>query len=292
MEPVNIEVRVRNLLKDLPLTLPAALNPEYGHLTIYIRQPDGRILEFTPILYKEGSAGTRTLEPQGTAVTGADRYSENLLVSYDRHGFHFTSPGIYLLRAVYHGMHDLLIPSNVHQIQIGHPVSKEAERTAQDFFTYEVGMSLYLGGSQSPFLAKGMDVLEEMADRHKNSMAGIKAAITVANSVAKPFFRIQNNIMTKTHSPDPRRTLALTQPALKMFQKAKGTEARALNIGYHQLVRQRASSLVQLGQVDDAQQELRQLHDDLATRSVNQSVLNEIAAFQAAIKAKVDLVTQ
>ena len=285
MEMVTAEIRLRNLLPDLPLTLPTALNPEYGQVTIYIRRPDGQILEFLPILKKQGFASEQTLHAQNTPISGADRHSENVLLSYDRQGFHFSTPGIYLVRAVYHGMDEMLIPSNVHQIQIGYPFSKEADRATQDFFAYEVGMSLYLGGSQSPFLAKGMRVLEELADRQRKSMVGIKAAITVANSAAKPFFRIQGNAMTKTHRPDYQRTLRLTQPALKHFQRVKGVQAKALNIEYHNLVRQRAQSLVQLGEVAVAQNELTLLQRDLNARAVDQVVLDEIQAYKAAIGA-------
>ena len=74
---------------------------------------------------------------------------------------------------------------------------------AQDFFSDAVGLGLYLQGSQSPFLSKGMGTIEEVADRFKDTVLGAKLALTLANSVAEPFFRIPNP--TSPNSPRPQR---------------------------------------------------------------------------------------
>jgi hypothetical protein len=277
MEEVSLEFRIRNLL-EAPLDLDTRLSPEYGGVAVYIRQPDGPIVEYHPILCKLATPDVRTVQPPNQAVEGEDRYSEEVFLSYGKDGFLFAKPGEYHVRAVYQGAGDLLIPSNVHRLWIGYPRSTEEERLASDFFTYGVGMSLYLGGSRSPFLSQGMDLLEEIADRYKDRLFGAKAATTVAASEARPFFHLQDGVMTKIHDADPERALVLTEPAVALYRRE---EERALNIPYRRLVDSRVKSLEALGENDKAKEELATLHDDLEGRGVNEVVLADIKADQA-----------
>lgn len=151
---------------------------------------------------------------------------------------------------------------------------------AQDFFTYQVGMKFYLNGSLSPFLSKGKDMLEEVADRYKDSMLGARAATVLANAVGRPFFRIENNVITKTHKPDPQAALALTKPVLDMYQEKKSP---ALNLDYRQLVCQRAECMKASGEHDEAIGELTTLISDLKACGVNQPVLDEIEKYERSI---------
>jgi len=280
MEPVSIEVRIRNLFEDLPFDLDTQLNPEYGGVTVYIRRPNGRIVEYDPIMCKLATPAIQTVQPPSQATEGEDRYSAEVFLSYGRYGFYFDEPGEYLVRAVYQGAGDLLVTSNVHRVRVGYPPSADEERLAQDFFTYEVGMSLYLGGSRSPFLSQGMDLLEDMADRYKDTLRGAKAATTVASSVARPFFHLQDGVMTKTHDAEPEKALALTEPAVELYKRE---EAKSLNITYHRLVNSRVKSLEALGENDRAKKELAALHDDLEGRGVNEVVLEDIKAYQESL---------
>ncbi len=277
MEPVVIELRLRNLLDDLPLDLDTRLAPEDGGVIIYIRRPDGRIVEYAPILCKLGSPRVQTLKPRTRGVQGEDRYSEEVFLSYGTYGFYFDEPGEYDVRAVYQGGGDVWIPSNLHRVRVGLPASKEDDRMAQDFFTYQVGMSLYLNGSRSPFLSKGMELLESIAERQKDTLLGAKAATTLAACAARPFFRIQEHALTKTHSADPEKALALTAPALALYKRER---VRSLNMAYHQLVRSRTGYLVTVGQNAEAKKELGALRKDLAARGVNDPVLHGIKSYE------------
>ena len=78
----------------------------------------------------------------------------------------------------------------MHRIRIGAPVSAEWTRWRRTSSPTRSGSALYLQGSQSPYLSKGMGVIEKVADRCKDTVLGAKLALTLANSVAKPFFRI------------------------------------------------------------------------------------------------------
>lgn len=278
MEPVTIELRLRNLLPDIPLDLDTNLHPEYGGVIVYIRRPDGRILEYAPILCKLAVPQIRTLKPAATAVKGEDRFSEEIFLSYGSYGFYFDEPGDYLVRAVYQGAGEVLIPSNLHRLRIGRPPTKEEDRLAQDFFTYQVGMSLFLNGSRSRFLAKGMDLLENLVDRYKDTFLGAKVATALIKSVARPFFQIdKKQVLTKTYAGDPEKALSFSAAAQGVFHKEK---VKALNLVYHKLVRDRADCLAELGQPEKAKKEVATLRKNLAARGVNEPVLNDIKVYE------------
>lgn len=283
MEPVEIELRLRNLLHDLPLTLDTHLNPEFGGVLIIIRRPDGNTLEFAPIMCKLAIPEWKTLQPVSPSMEGADRYSELVPLSYGTYGFYFNQPGEYLVRAVYQGAGDVLITSNLHRIRIGTPMSKEEDRLAQDMFSHAVGLSMYLNGSRSPFLTKGMDVLQEVAERRAETALGIRAARIVAHSYSRPFYRIedvQNPTLVRAFDAEPEKALALTASALKYYH---AHPSKDLNIAYHALVKSRSSLLVATDQKAAAKKEVTTLIKDLGNRDVNQVVLDDIKAFQESI---------
>ena len=279
LEPVAVELRLRNLLPDLPLELDTRLHPDFGVVAVFVRRPDGRVVEYLPIACKLGTPETRVLHPQGGAE-GEDRYSERVLLSFGRRGFYFDEPGEYLVRAIYQGTGDALIPSNVHRIHVGPPTTRDEDELAARFFTPEVGMALYLGGSASPFLERGMEVLEELADRYSETEVGAKTAEVVAQGVGRPFFRIEDNQLTETHAGDPQRAVDLTTPAREFFRR---DQRRELNLDYHRLARQRSEYLTTMGETEQAKEELSELREDLAARDVNEPVLEEIRAYEESL---------
>jgi hypothetical protein len=287
MEPVKIEVRLRNLLRTVDLNVDTLLPPEFGGLVLFIRRPDGRIVEYSPITCKLAESAIRTLKAAEGSVAGEDRYSEQLDLTYGRYGFYFDEPGEYLVRAIYQGAGDLLIPSNTLRLRVGHPMSPEVDRLAQDFFVYEVGMNLYLRGSQSPHLQRGFELLRDMAERHSGSVMGAELARTIMRAVAEPFFRVEKGtnardsrvaVVKQSKSSDPDAALAFTEPALKVF---RSHDEKALNLPYSELVRQRAICRATIGDTAGARTELETLRNDLAARGVNPPVLAGIDRYAA-----------
>jgi hypothetical protein len=275
MEPVLIELRIRNT-SDLPLELDTRLHPEFGGVTVYIRRPDGRILTYAPIMCKLATSDLKVLKPQPEAVQGEDRHSQNILLSYGSYGFYFDEPGEYLVRAVYQGAGDVLIPSNVHRVRIGHPLSPDEERSAQDFFSHETGLALYLNGSDSPFLAKGMQTLETMADRYQKTPLGGHLSLVLAQNLARPFHRIEEEKRVEVRPAKPEEALKLSAQAV---EQQKRDDTTFQNITYHRLLRTRADLMADMGEKTEAKQELRKLIRYLEKRGVNQPVLEEIETY-------------
>jgi hypothetical protein len=279
MEPVSIELRLRNL-SDTPVEIDARLASEFGNVAIFIRRPDGRIVMHGPIMCQLGDPIRRKLEPlrDDGSNEGRDRYSELVPLAYGSAGFSFDQPGDYQIRAVYDAL-GITVSSNTLKLRVGRPMSRDEDRFAADFFSHQVGMSLYLGGSQSPFLATGMDVLHQTVDQFKETPVALKAARILAKSVGRSFHRRADDRrkLVCTHQADPAEALKLTAPALDFYQK---TPRKSLNLAYHQLVRERAGYLSQQGDLDVARNELRALYKNLEGRSVHPPVLASIKAYE------------
>jgi hypothetical protein len=280
LELVSIEVRARNLL-PIPVSVSATLHPEHGSVTVFVRRPDGRIVEYMPISCKLAQDPSITLSPVG-AEDASDRHSRTVFVSYGRYGFYFDEPGQYYVRAVYHGPGNMLIPSNVQRLRVGHPKSEEADRRAQDFFSYEAGASLYLGGSRSQFLSSGMDALMGMIEEQGATMAAAKTAARIARGVGLPFYDLYSDakeaspgaVLLRASSGEAEQALRLTDLAVEMFL---GHPSPRLNIVLERVVRTRADLLLLLGEPERAQAEMMELASNLAKGGVKPSVITRIA---------------
>lgn len=271
MEPVHIELRLRNLLTDLPISIDRRLGPEFGTTILLIQKPDGSIVTYDPIMCAVGEPDSLTLQP-ASAGEGEDRYSREIFLTYGADGFYFAHPGEYGIRAIYQGAGDILITSQAHRVRIGTP-SAEADCFAQDFFSDDVGLVLYLKGSRSPYLEAGTTVLEEAVERFSGTMLGAKVADTLANGLARPFFRVEDPAapkLVKTARADPAAAIAITDPALELV---RGSERKESNLLYGRLVRRRAEYHQQTGDPENAKAELRTLQRELAERGANAAVV-------------------
>jgi hypothetical protein len=281
MEPVLLEVRLRNLLTEVPVVVDKRLAPEYGGVIVYIQGPDDHIEKYEPVVCAVGTRESVTLAPSKPGQQGDDRFSRDVFITYGASGFHFDRPGEYRIRAVYQGHGDFLVTSNTLRIRIGAPISQEANRLAQDYFSDRVGLSLYLQGSPSPFLRKGVDVLKDLADRYKNSLLGANTAIALAQGVSSPFFRVagpENGTgpqkMVMAAQADPKEALKLTDMPLKLLRER---DDKLLNLAYARVVRRRAEYHKAAGTPGKAKSELSELQKHLAARGANPPVIKSYA---------------
>ena len=276
LEPVSIELRLRNLLNDIPMEIDSRMDPAYGAVAIAITAPSGQTVEFEPVAHMLGEAERVTLKPANSPA-GEERLSQEVPLTYGKRGHYFTEPGTYYVRAIYKGFGDTLIPSAAHRIRVGIPMSKDEERLANDFFAHDAGLCLTLGGSRSPHLDSGMKVLEDIATRYKDNIVGAKVASILAQGVSRPFFRVDEKDRTvkETAKADPARALALTSNAIKLLK----TDETA-NIAYSELVCHRAALLSGQDKADTARKELSALRKDLQLRDVKKPVLDDIASFE------------
>lgn len=288
MEPVNIELRLRNLMPDMPIGINARLEPEHGGVAVLIQGPDGRVRVFEPVMCKLAAPRVHLLEVADPDDTGKDRLSVEAQISYGKDGFYFIQPGEYLVRAIYRGPGDFSVPSNLMRIRVGVPASREEDRTAQDFFSHGVGMSLFLNGSQSPFLKKGMDVLRDVKERFPNKPLAVHAASALAAAAARPFYRLERPSPTtrerrklvRTHAPAPQQAFELTVAASNVLAQSSD---RDVNLSDRKLALQRARYLVAMNEPGQAKELLETARVRLATRGVKAAARERMAQIDSAI---------
>jgi hypothetical protein len=283
MEPVLLEVRLRNLLTNAPVVVEKRLAPEYGGVIVHIQKPDDRVVKYDPVVCAVGSPKSVTLAPSTANQQGEDRFSRDIFLTYGASGFYFDQPGEYRIRAIYQGHGDLLVTSNTLRIRIGTPVSQEANRLAQDYFSDQVGLGLYLQGSRSPFLKKGVEFLHDLTDRYKDSLLGANTAIALAQGISRPFFRVadpQSQKMVMTAKADPKEALKLTDIPLKVLRERRD---KLLNLAYARVVRRRAEYHEAAGTPGKAKNELSALQRDLADRGANATVIKSYAALEESV---------
>lgn len=270
MEPIEIELRLRNLM-DLPVNVDTLLNPEFDRVIIHILDPNGNLVQYTPTIIKESEPRMTTLHPLNSKTDGKDRFSENIVITYGKYGFYFSHPGEYLIKATYSGYNNEITSSNVLRIRIGNPLSYDEDKIAYNFFSPNVGMNLYLKGSQSPFLAEGKKVLEQITNMELENARNAKISYVLASAEIRPFFRIIDKKLVQVHKPNYEKTLRITEPAVHYYSKVK---EKPLNIQYRNVAYTRVNALLAMNKKDKAKEELTKLEKNLV--DINESVVNEI----------------
>jgi hypothetical protein len=272
MGPVKIELRLRNRQEGCRQEA-ADLQPEGRRVRIYIRKPDGRVIEYRPLLHAVRDEPRLDLAPEGR-TDGRDRYSEEVDLTFGAGGFYFSAPGEYLVKAIYRTDGGGVIGSNWERLRVGYPWSKEFDRLAQDFFAPEVGRCLYLRGSQAPYLRKhGFDVLQEMAWRTVGTPMGADLALSIVDGVRRSFDNVEQRTVKRIKEPDPFGALDLTEAAVRLLESSTDKQ---VNLRHARLVGTRNACREETGDRRSAVAELITLHDRLRARGAHDSVLSEI----------------
>lgn len=153
-EPVTVEIKLKNQTQE-PVEVPAMLNPEFGLLELYIRDPKGRVQPYRPLFKLCGEARTTTLDP------GQSLY-ESVFIAYGAGGFYFEEPGEYQIWAVY-GAGERRLRSNALRVRVAFPQAPGEEEMALLTFGQEQGHVLYMRGARH--LASANDELREVTER-------------------------------------------------------------------------------------------------------------------------------
>lgn len=277
LEPVEIELRLRNLLDNYPLQIDTNLALDYGTVTLYIRRPDGRILEFAPVTCRVAEpAGKLLASSNEGAESGENRHSTLLQLTYGSPGFYFDHPGEYQLRAVYNGLGDIAIPSNMIRLRVGSP-TKERDIFAQDFFEHKVGLNLAFNGSASPYLRKGLDVIRTACEQYADTALGAKMAVVAANALGRPFYRVENDKLTQSHKPDFATAISLSERAVNTWKSSAAAQPEvASNLLLQRAASAKADLLARSGRVAQGRSELMTLSKDLLGRGVPSAAVRGI----------------
>jgi hypothetical protein len=170
-EPVVLSLAVVND-GPLPIAVPRDLSPEAGRVHVYLKRPDGQIVEHRPPVY-------RLLAPEDVVMLApGERNDTPLQLSFSATGPEFVNPGQYRVRALLTPDGDAMLPSNDLRIRVAHPTTRAVEELTELVTRPEVAKFLYFGGSaRRPELA---DDLTEIAERFEEASPATVAHLRAA----------------------------------------------------------------------------------------------------------------
>ena len=151
---MSVELKLKNQTQA-PMVVPDMLNPEFGLLELFIRDPRGQVRPYRPLFKSCSQARMVELPPGG-------KLFESVFLAYGRDGFYFEEPGEYQIWAVY-GAGGLRLRSNALRIRVAFPQSPEDEEMALWTFGQDQGHVLYMRGAGH--LQAANDQLRQVTER-------------------------------------------------------------------------------------------------------------------------------
>ena len=161
--------------------VPQRLRPRNGNVEIAIRQPSGRVLVYKPLLHQCALDDIVVLDADTPGIT------ETGFVHYGKDGFYFETPGNYRLRARVVALDGSVVLSNVLDLRIQSPVTREDDEAATLMFGDEQGTLMYLMGSDFEELKAGNEALREVQERFPNHPLAAVAKLVQGVNDAREF---------------------------------------------------------------------------------------------------------
>lgn len=181
-QPVLLTVALKNESSQTIKVPKFMLDPKSGFLQVEIQRQSGtssphtrdesshHTHEFHPIVHR--CYDIASVDP--VALPPGKTLSDNLNLTFGSAGFSFAEPGFYRVRATFIwqvGVRDYrTIHSEWLSIQVLAPSSKEEERDLAEFFRWDVGFYLALGGSD--ILDQAEQTLLNIVDRRQQRLGG------------------------------------------------------------------------------------------------------------------------
>jgi hypothetical protein len=161
--------------------VPQRLRPRNGNVEIAIRQPSGRVLVYKPLLHQCALDDIVILDADTPGIT------ETAFVHYGKDGFYFDNPGSYRLRARTVAADGSIVLSNLLDVRVQSPVTREDDEAAELMFGDEQGMLMYLMGSDFEQLEAGNDALRELQERYSDHPLAAVARLVQGVNAAREF---------------------------------------------------------------------------------------------------------
>jgi hypothetical protein len=223
-EPVTVEIKLKNQ-GPAPTKVPDMLNPEFGLLDLFIRDPRGHVRPYRPLFKLCGEARTVELAP-------GDKLYESVFLAFGAGGFYFEEPGEYQLWAVY-GAGGLRLRSNALRIRVAFPQSPEDEKMALWTFGHEQGHVLYMNGAEH--LKGGNDQLREVTERFPTTHLSRYIHYCFGNSKAREFKNAITGEVRKPKLEEAAKELETASTFLRATQRSaldNITHGRAVDLLY------------------------------------------------------------
>jgi hypothetical protein len=157
--------------------VPQRLRPRNGNVEIAIRQPSGRVVVYKPLIHQCAIDDFVVLDADTPGI------KETAFIHYGQDGFYFDTPGFYRLRARTVAADGSVVLSNLCDVRVQSPVTREDEEAAGLVFGDEQGTLMYLMGSDFDGLSSGNEALTEVQERYpKHPLAAVAKLVRGVNA--------------------------------------------------------------------------------------------------------------
>lgn len=182
-EPVVVEIKLSTT--DLRgKQVSPAIHPKEGLIKIGIRKPNGQITVYEPLIDHCAEGEFVTLDAASPSI------ATSAYIGYGAHGFYFDQAGTYQLRAIYHALDGSLVYSNPISFRVGHPVTANEEAIAEAYLNDETGVLFTVLGSDSEYLRRGNEALDEVIEKYGKHPLAIYAELVKGMGAAREFKRL------------------------------------------------------------------------------------------------------
>jgi hypothetical protein len=269
-EPITVELKLKNQT-EAPMIVPDMLNPEFGLLELFIRDPKGQVRPYRPLFKLCGEARTKELPP-------GEKLYESVFIAYGASGFYFEEPGEYQIWAVY-GAGGLRLRSNALRIRVAYPATPEHEDMALWTFGREQGHVLYMRGAEH--LKSGNDQLREVTEKYPSTRLSRYIHLCFGNSKAREF----KDVVSGQVRP---RQLQAAAEELETASKFLGrTKKSALdNITHGRAVDLLYDVYREMDEPDEAEKVLAKTTRYFTRMEVKQSVIDDLQSRIDVLKSK------
>lgn len=181
MEPVMMEVQLHNLTSEVQEVEKNALvnSPK---LIVHVRRNGKERILHRNFIYDCFQSNKIKLSPMGTSHD-LDKLKAPFFLSASKEGWIVTDPGVYEVQARYY-LKEGFLESNILKFEVGESVG-EMEKWSSKYFTDRIGRIMAFDGTI--YHKDENDVLMEIVNRFKNSMAAVHSKITLSMPYAQDF---------------------------------------------------------------------------------------------------------
>jgi len=177
--------------------VPQRLRPRNGNVEIAIRQPAGRVLVYKPLLHQCAVDDMVILDVDTPGI------SETAFVHYGQDGFYFETPGLYRLRARIIAADGSIVLSNILEVRVQSPVTREDDEAADLMFGDEQGTLMYLMGSDFDQLQAGNEAFSDLQSRFPAHPLAAVARLVQGVNAAREFKQVGADNSVTVRQPKP-----------------------------------------------------------------------------------------
>ena len=206
--PVTVEVKLTSA-DARGVLVTKHIRPRNGNVEIAIAQPDGRVVEYEPLL-------AHCMSDEDAIVLGGEQqaFADRAFIHYGKGGFYFEQPGTYRLRARYTAPDGSIIVSDTLTFRVNPPATAEDVEVADLLFGDEQGTLMYLVGSDFDGLQRGNDALTRILEEHPDHPLANVARLIQGVNAAREFKEIQADNTVSVRPPDTDAAIGLLAPML------------------------------------------------------------------------------